>query len=163
MEPWLRLLWEDFGQKFRWLNDLVRGNKRNPQSRSQGFGVVKRKHIIGAFSIELFSFYGINVREDQVDRFLSKVIKGSAGFNDVSEKGMIFRSLPVLFLRYTLGVCKGNCCGSSSRNRYTQTEPSEDWDTPHLSVQMNWCTIPYGFSLLRRLLSDFFLSVLLLL
>lgn len=66
----------------------------------------------------------INVREDQVDRFLSKVIKGSAGFNDVSEKGMIFRSLPLLFLRYTLGVCKGNCCGSSSRNRYTQTEPS---------------------------------------
>ena len=59
--------------------------------------MVKRKHIIGAFSIELFSFYGINVREDQVDRFLSKVIKGSAGFNDVSEKGMIFRSLPVLF------------------------------------------------------------------
>ena len=105
----------------------------------------------------------INVREDQVDRFLSKVIKGSAGFNDVSEKGMIFRSLPVLFLRYTLVVCKGNCCGSSSRNRYTQTEPSEDWDTSHLSVQMNWCTIPYGFSLLRRSLSDFFLSVLLLL
>ena len=57
--------------------------------------MVKRKHIIAAFSIELFSFYGINVREAQVDRFLSKVIKGSAGFNDVSEKGMIFRSLPV--------------------------------------------------------------------
>lgn len=70
--------------------------------------MVKRKHIIGAFSIELFSFYGINVREDQVDRFLSKVIKGSAGFNDVSEKGMIFCSLPVLFLQYTLVVCKDN-------------------------------------------------------
>ena len=162
MQLWLRLLWEDFGQKFRWLNDLVRGNKRNPQSRSQGFGVVKRKHIIGAFSIELFSFYGINVREDQVDRFLSKVIKGSAGFNDVSEKGMIFRSLPVLFLRYTLGVCKGNCCGSSSRNRYTQTEPRR---LGHISsVRTNELVyVPYGFSLLRRSLSDFFLSVLLLL
>lgn len=100
------------------MNDLVRGGKRNPQSRSQGFGAVKRKHIIGAFSVELFSFYGINVREDQVDRFLSKVIKGSAGFNDVSEKWYdFFRSLPVLFLRYTLVVCKGNCCGSSSHNR----------------------------------------------
>ena len=79
------------------MNDLVRGGKRNPQSRSQGFGAVKRKHIIGAFSVELFSFYGINVREDQVDRFLSKVIKGSAGFNDVSEKGMIFFDLCLCF------------------------------------------------------------------
>ena len=51
----------------------------------------KRKYIIGAFSIELFSFYGINGQEDQVNRFLRKVIKRSAGFNDVSEKGMMNR------------------------------------------------------------------------
>lgn len=64
--------------------------------------MVKRKHIIAAFSIELFSFYGINVPEDQVDRFLSKVIKGSAGFNDVSEKGMIFSlSACAFFAVYT--------------------------------------------------------------
>ena len=160
MQLWLRLLWEDFGQKFRWLNDLVRGNKRNPQSRSQGFGVVKRKHIIGAFSIELFSFYGINVRKDQVDRFLSKVIKGSAGFNDVSEKGMIFRSLPVLFF---CSIHLSSVRTIAAALLLTTVTHKEDWDTSHLSVQMNWCTIPYGFSLLRRSLSDFFLSVLLLL
>ena len=156
MQPWLRLLWEDFWQKFRWLNDLVRGGKRNPQSRSQGFGVVKRKHIIGAFSVELFSFYGINVREDQVDRFLSKVIKGSAGFNDVSEKGMIFFDLCLCFF---CGIHLSSVRAIAAALLLT----TEVWDTPHLSVQMNWCTIPYGFSLLRRLLSGFFLSVLLLL
>lgn len=66
--------------------------------------MVKRKHIIGAFSIDLFSFYGINVREDQVDRFLSKVIKGSAGFNDVSEKGMIFSLSACAF--FAVYICR---------------------------------------------------------
>ena len=101
----------------------------------------------------------INVREDQVDRFLSKVIKGSAGFNDVSEKGMIFRSLPVLFCGIHLSSVRA-IAAALLLATVTHKRSPEDWDTSHLSVQMNWCTIPYGFSLLRRSLSDVFLSVL---
>ena len=53
------------------------------------FRIGERKHVICGFSVELLSLYGVNVREYEIDVFLSPAVKRGAGFCNTPEQGMI--------------------------------------------------------------------------
>ena len=64
-------------------------NKRDSQRMGKIFRIGERKHVICGFSVELLSLYGVNVREYEIDVFLSPAVKRGAGFCNTPEQGMI--------------------------------------------------------------------------
>ena len=89
MQQRVQLECEGISKQFGGLNHLVSGNKRDTKGCGQLSGEGEREEVISAFSVELVSFHGINVRKNEIDSFLRKRIEGRAGRDDVPEKGVI--------------------------------------------------------------------------
>ena len=82
------------------MNDLVRRDEGNAESRSQSGREIERKHVVGTLAIELFSFDGIYMGKDQIDGILGEIIKRRARAYNVSEESVIFFNL-CFFMRRT--------------------------------------------------------------
>ena len=44
----------------------------------------------------MLSLYGVDMRKDEIDSLLRKAVKGRAGFDNISEQGVIFLNLSLL-------------------------------------------------------------------
>ena len=86
MQLWRRLLWKGLLQQKRALNGFFRVNERNAESMRQLLGIGKAEHLIGTFPVKAFAQHGVHVRENQVHRVLSEIVKGTSAGNDASEK-----------------------------------------------------------------------------
>ena len=89
MQLWRRLLWEGLLQQKRALNGLFRVNKRDAESMRQLLGIGKAEHLIGTFPVKAFAQHGVHVRENQIHRVLSKIVKGTSAGNNAPEKRMV--------------------------------------------------------------------------
>ena len=97
MQLWRRLLWEGLLQQERALNGLFRVNERDAESMRQLLGIGKAEHLIGTFPVKAFAQHGVHVRENQIHRVLSEIVKGTSAGNDVSKKRMI-----VFYMRFSV-------------------------------------------------------------
>ena len=86
------------------MDNLFGRNKRDAQSLSQLFGIGKRKHIVGAFPVELLTLDSVDVRKQQIDIILRPIVKGSAGFSNPPKQGVIVFN--VRFLVRSVGVAE---------------------------------------------------------
>ena len=98
MQLWRRLLWEGLLQQKRALNGLFRVNERDAESMRQLLGIGKAEHLIGTFPVKAFAQHGVHVRENQIHRVLSKIVKGTSAGNNAPEKRMV-----VFYVRLLVG------------------------------------------------------------
>ena len=89
MQLWWRLLWEGLLQQERALNGFFRINERDAESMRQLIGIGKAEHLIGTFPVKAFAQHGVHVRENQVHRVLSEIVKGTSAGSDASEKRVV--------------------------------------------------------------------------
>ena len=73
-------------QEQRALNHLLRGNVGDAESLRQLRGIGEAEHVVSALSVKFVAKHAVNVRENQVNRFLSEVIEGRTGRNNASKK-----------------------------------------------------------------------------
>lgn len=71
-------------------------NFSNTQSGSKLDRIGKNKHVVCTLTIELLSFYAINVRENQVNSILRKIIKRITLRNNISKQGVVVFNMRLL-------------------------------------------------------------------
>ena len=64
-------------------------NERYAEGGSKLDRIRKSEQVKGAFSVELFSFDCIDVRENQIHCLLRKTVEGSSRWNDIAKQGMV--------------------------------------------------------------------------
>lgn len=80
----------------RGLTDTVWPDPADAKAGSQLLGIEEKEHVIGSFAGIEIPGNGIDVRENQIHRFLREVVEGFAAGNDVPEKRMVLLDMRLL-------------------------------------------------------------------